>query len=506
VLKDNTVQVQVQVKDLPLFQQQDLELGPHLTVVLDNQSYYEVYDASQPLTLDDLEPGTHSLRVFASRPWHESFKNGGAYAQTTFHVFTKTPENNPSGDRPLLTYNWPRDTVRAEPVLLDFYLTNAPLHLVAQERADDDILDWKIRCTINGQSFVFDQWGPIYLKGFKPGKNWVQVELIDETGNLIPNAYNNTVRLITYEPGGQDTLSKLVRSDVSLKDVRGIVDPDYVPEIPEPEVTEPEITEPEVPEADVTEPEVTEPEVTEPEPSEPEEAEPSLPEAAESEPVPTQPAQPGLTEPESQTRPQPTPSPTSKAAPEPTTEPEPAPSPEPTSKESSTEPTAKPGETKPSAATEAEAEPTEPESSEPESSEPESLEPTEPTPERSPSAPKKTDTETGAPLAPETEPGMIPEIVPDVDSSTDAETPPQPSPPSIRERASQWQKRIMNRIQQRLSQPQAPAPSAPDSESEQPDSASDSSPSPSDSTIDESESVEEAPDPSEAAPAPEPLE
>lgn len=227
VLQDTTLNVRFQVQDLPLFQDPDLEMGPHLHVILDNQPYQAVYDINQPLVLEDLSPGTHTLRVFASRPWHESFKNEGAYAQTTFHVFTKTTDNNPDPLLPLLTYSRPKGSYGAEPILLDFYLTNAPLHLVAQESADDDIADWRIRVTVNGQSFVLDRWQPIYLKGFKPGKNWVRLEFLDEQGNPVKNVFNDTVRLINYESKGKDSLSKLVRGELSLESTRRIVDPNY---------------------------------------------------------------------------------------------------------------------------------------------------------------------------------------------------------------------------------------------------------------------------------------
>lgn len=234
VLENDTVSVQFQVKDLQLFKDKDLGLGPHLHVFLDNQPYQAVYDTSKPLVLEKLSPGTHTLRVFASRPWHESFKNEGAYAQTTFHIFTKTQENSPEPGVPLLTYSRPQATYGAEPIMLDFYLTNAPLHLVAREDKKDDIADWRIRCTINGNSFILDQWQPIYLKGFKPGKNWVQLEFLDENGLPVKNLFNNTARVITYEPDGKDTLSKLVRGDLSAAEVRGIVDPNYTPPIPAP--------------------------------------------------------------------------------------------------------------------------------------------------------------------------------------------------------------------------------------------------------------------------------
>jgi hypothetical protein len=297
VLQDNQVSIRFQVQDLPLFKDETLGLGPHLHVILDNQPYEAVYDVSEPFVLSDLAPGTHTLRVFASRPWHESFKNEGAYAQLSFHIFTRTPNNQVDPAQPLLTYSRPKGSYGAEPILLDFYLANAPLHLIAQERADDAILDWRIRATVNGESFVFDRWEPVYLKGFKPGKNWVQLELLDETGNLFPNPYNNTVRIITYEPNGTDTLAKLTRGELSAAAARSIVDPNYKPDIvPEPPAEPETLPTPEpAPSPTVTPlPEPTPAPVlipSEPTPtpeetplSEPSEVEPAVPDIEDSEP------------------------------------------------------------------------------------------------------------------------------------------------------------------------------------------------------------------------------
>jgi hypothetical protein len=237
VLDDNTVSVKFNVKDLPLYKKDEkLGLGSHLHVFLDDQPYQAVYDVSQPVVLKDLAAGTHTLRAFASRPWHESFKNDGAYAQTTFHVFTKTPNNNPDPKLPLLTYSRPQATYGAEPILLDFYLTNAPLHLVAQEDDKDDVADWRVKVTVNGDSFTLDRWQPIYLKGFKPGKNWVQLEYVDEKGNPVQNVYNNTARVFNYEPNGQDTLSKIVRGEIPFNQAVSIVDPNYKPVVETPKI------------------------------------------------------------------------------------------------------------------------------------------------------------------------------------------------------------------------------------------------------------------------------
>nr|WP_254446974.1 hypothetical protein [Dolichospermum sp. UHCC 0259] len=236
ILPDNIVKVRLQVKDLPLFKDPKWQLGPHLHLILDNQPYIAVYDLNQPVVLSDLSPGTHTLRVFASRPWHESFKNEGAYAQTTFHVLTKTEENNPDSKLPLLTYSRPTGGYGAEPIMLDFYLTNAPLHSMAETNPDDTMSNWRIRSTVNGESFILDRWQPIYLKGFKPGKTWVKLEFLDNEGQPVKNAFNTTIRLINYQPNGQDTLSKIVRGELTADEVRGIVDPSYTAKIP---VTEP---------------------------------------------------------------------------------------------------------------------------------------------------------------------------------------------------------------------------------------------------------------------------
>ncbi|MGF1514869.1 MAG: hypothetical protein ACFB5Z_14400 [Elainellaceae cyanobacterium] len=228
VLQDNRVSVQFQVSDLPTFKDEALGMGPHLNVIVDNEPYRALYDPSEPLILEDLEPGTHTVQAFASRPWHESFKTAGAYDQTQFHVFTKTPAG-PDLDAPLLTYSRPKGSYGAEPIMLDVYLQNAPLHLVAQEDITDEVSDWKVRCTINGQTFTFDAWEPLYLAGFKPGKNWIQLELLDENDQPIDNAYNNTARLITLAPGGDDALSKLVRDELSLQEARPMIIAGYEP-------------------------------------------------------------------------------------------------------------------------------------------------------------------------------------------------------------------------------------------------------------------------------------
>ncbi len=265
IFEDTTINVKLQAKNFAIFKDDKLGMGPHLNVILDNEPVREIYNLDEPIILENLTPGTHTLRVFAARPWNESFKNEGAYAQTTFHVLTRTNSNNPDRKIPLITYSQPNGTYSAEPIMLDFYLTNAPLHLVAQEDPNDDIKDWHIRITVNGESFILDDWQPIYLQGFNKGNNWIQLELLDEDGNNLENAFNNTVRLVNYNPKEQDTLAKLVTGKISANEALSIVDPDYyAQQIETPEITEEEVQAitSEEPETEITE-ETTEAKISE---------------------------------------------------------------------------------------------------------------------------------------------------------------------------------------------------------------------------------------------------
>lgn len=225
VLNQTDVTVDLQVEDLPIFQDDKLQLGNHLDLILDNEPSRPIFNLEEPIILERLTPGTHTIRVFATRPWGESFKNDGAYAQTTFSVLTETNDNRPDPNLPLLTYNNPTGSYGAEPLMLDFYLTNAPLHTVAKN--NPKLQDWLIKITINGTSFILENWQPIYLTGFNKGKNWIQLELIDQAGNNIENTFNNTVRVIDYDPQKINTLAKLVTNKISPNEAHSIVEQRY---------------------------------------------------------------------------------------------------------------------------------------------------------------------------------------------------------------------------------------------------------------------------------------
>ncbi len=306
VLNDATVEVSLKVEDLPLFTAPDLEIGPHLNVILDNQPATPIYSVEKPITFTDLTPGTHSLRVFAVTPWQESFKNDGAFAQTQFSVLTANRQNNPDPRLPLLTYNSPQGTYGAEPILLDFYLTNAPLKNLGTA---ETLNDWRVRVTVNQQTFLLDRWQPLYLKGFKPGLNAVKLEFLNGNGEPMDNVFNNVVQVVNYQPGEPDPLAALIRGELSTDQARALVDPGFTPDVvvepeaiapeesPEPAATPEEFPEPiEMPESSGSEP--VEPEASpEPTASEPVEPEASPEVMATPEPAPSEPAELAMPEP-----------------------------------------------------------------------------------------------------------------------------------------------------------------------------------------------------------------
>jgi hypothetical protein len=64
----------------------ETQMGNHIHVILDNQPYEAYYELDQPFELRNVADGEHTLRVFPSRPWHESYKNDGAFQMVKFTV------------------------------------------------------------------------------------------------------------------------------------------------------------------------------------------------------------------------------------------------------------------------------------------------------------------------------------------------------------------------------------------------------------------------------------
>ena len=201
-------------------------MGNHIHVILDNQPYEAFYNLDSEFELRNVSDGEHTLRVFPSRPWHESYKNSGAFQMIRFTVrngggdaskptttnanqmmsnanASSTPEgkdmpNSTAGTvdktKPLLTYSRPKGEYKgadAENIMIDFWLLNAKLV--------GDGGEYQVRYSVDGgEAKMIDKWQPIWLSGWADGKHTIKLELVDKSGNVVENGdYNSTTHEIT---------------------------------------------------------------------------------------------------------------------------------------------------------------------------------------------------------------------------------------------------------------------------------------------------------------------
>ncbi|MDT7689843.1 MAG: hypothetical protein QOE46_2602 [Acidobacteriota bacterium] len=230
-------------------------MGNHIHVILDNQPYEAYYNIHEPFELRNVAEGAHTIRVFASRPWHESYKNDGSFQMVSFtvkgggdasqptttnggqkmadknldygvnmnaHTANKnanaaaSPAATPEGKemqpstggavdrtKPLLTYSRPKGEYKGadtDAVMIDFWLTNA---LLTNDDPNGRVMyqggPFRVRYSVDGGEPKFiDKWEPIWLTGWTAGKHTVKLELVDKDGNVVDNGgYNSTSRDIT---------------------------------------------------------------------------------------------------------------------------------------------------------------------------------------------------------------------------------------------------------------------------------------------------------------------
>lgn len=209
---------------------EETHTGNHIHVILDNQPYEAYYNLGQEFELRNVSDGEHTLRVFPSRPWHESYKNEGAFQMVKFSVKNggadaskpatangqpmsnvnasntaakPTPEGKDMKEstagavdptKPLLTYSRPKGEYKGDDtnaIMVDFWLLNAKL--------TGDGGEYRVRYSVDGGEAQFiDKWAPIWLSGWVAGKHNVKLELVDKDGKPVDNGgYNSTTREIT---------------------------------------------------------------------------------------------------------------------------------------------------------------------------------------------------------------------------------------------------------------------------------------------------------------------
>ena len=190
--------LELQTQDWPLADAGPLGLGPHLVVQLDNAPPLRISDATaaRHLGMPPLTPGSHRLTVYAARPWGEVVKSPGASRQIRLDRVAANPQQVPAPGSPQLLAALASPGPSQEPVLIDWLLLDAPL----QHFRDDDGR-WRLRVSVNGDSFLVDRQTPLWLKGFHGGSNAVQLELLDGRGEPLNPPFNSLVEEVVIQPG-----------------------------------------------------------------------------------------------------------------------------------------------------------------------------------------------------------------------------------------------------------------------------------------------------------------
>lgn len=194
VLSGDPVTLQLQVRDWPLVDAGPLGLGPHVVVLIDDQPPLPI--TGLKVELPTLTPGSHRITAYAARPWGEAVKSPGASAQIRVHRVAANPLAIPQPGTPQLLVVSPPSPAAREPVLLDWLLLDAPL----QGLRDNDG-SWRLRVTVNGDSFLVDQNAPLWLKGWERGSNSLLLELVDGRGDALNPPFNSVVTELVLDPG-----------------------------------------------------------------------------------------------------------------------------------------------------------------------------------------------------------------------------------------------------------------------------------------------------------------
>jgi len=194
MVADGAWTLRVKVSDWPLIDGGSLGFGPHLLAMLDGEPP-RVLTATQT-EMPPLSPGSHRLTVTAAWPWGEVIKSHGAFDQIRLHRAAVNPLGVPPLGSAQLFVTSPNSNSKnmAQPVLVDWLLIDAPLQNLRQDDAS-----WRLRITVNGESFLVDQQTPLWLSGWRSGANALLWELVDGRGEPLNPPFNSIVSELYLE-------------------------------------------------------------------------------------------------------------------------------------------------------------------------------------------------------------------------------------------------------------------------------------------------------------------
>ena len=112
----------------------------------------------------------------------------------------------------------PADLGNGEPLFLDWLIWNAPLQNLREGDAR-----WRLRISINGDSFLVDRQEALWIKGNGSGPGRVQMELLDGVGEPMSPVFNNQLRAIADQPGSRPVWMQSRLSDEQIARLLGDV-------------------------------------------------------------------------------------------------------------------------------------------------------------------------------------------------------------------------------------------------------------------------------------------
>ena len=190
VINADSVDLVLDVRDWPVSRDIELGLGPHVVVQIDNQPPRQLdeLDGNRVrLRIDGLSAGSHRFSAWAAYPWGEAIKTPRANLQGRFHLWQRIEGTQPEDDAPWLVPVTSSASPALQPLLLDWIIWNAPL----QNLRDGDGR-WRLRLSVDGDSFLVDQQEALWLKGSPSSSgNLVQMELLNGVGEPITPEFNN---------------------------------------------------------------------------------------------------------------------------------------------------------------------------------------------------------------------------------------------------------------------------------------------------------------------------
>jgi hypothetical protein len=150
--------------------------GQHIHLIVNDRSYQAIYDIDQPVMVGGLSAGTHVIRAFPGRDWHESVKTPESFAQVLVVVGDAELDTYIG---PVVVYSRPQgvyEGAQADSILVDFFVDNIEL--------GDDA--YQLLFTLDGeQTFRITEWQPYLLVGLESGEHTLRMELFDPLGEPV---------------------------------------------------------------------------------------------------------------------------------------------------------------------------------------------------------------------------------------------------------------------------------------------------------------------------------